>query len=265
MDVQEMGFIYKKHFSPSNVIGNCSTLVQESGAYNLYDFYTYYCNYGRTQEYMEDLAKKFLTLIKEKIPNTIITHEDCIDCLDNHACIQTWNGYTVETFIISFFEFLGYTVTHCNKKDDAHLGIDMIVSKDDSICFLVQCKPSSFWTSSYKHTIDDRLSLFEKHQKGNMKYPNIPYRYITYNSYKLRKYLSSIGRDFLFIDKRELWDQIEFVTINGKQTFNILELVDIYGRSIYNFNDLEYQKLGFNRHCQWNPLNKEWTKLDETT
>lgn len=166
--------IYKKGYSPRNVIGSCSFLYKELKPTSYDDFLKKYTEYtdnpnptlrGRTLKELIELSKSFQEESEkafygnDNFPK--LTFEDYYDLLVLHIIIETYDGQKVEEYYRNMYENAGYKTVLPNERDDAKLGIDFIIKTDEGDHF-IQVKPRSFITSISSGTRADRENHFIK-------------------------------------------------------------------------------------------------------
>lgn len=212
------GETWRKLFSGRPQIGACMWLCDKLKPTSFDDFYEKYIDSGkndkfvnkihrgRTTEELEDIAIRWRNVCNDF--NTPLS--EYYDAIVLHAIIETYMGRHFETKAIENLKENGYDVEHGDEYEDEYMNIDLKIYKDNKLLAFLQVKPLSFITSNKGHTKKDRIEVFKKHKFGHEKYPNIPYKYLLYDS------------------KTQKW---VYNAKEGRNLFNYEDLVDINGNS----------------------------------
>lgn len=134
---------------------------------------------GRTPNEIEDIAIRW----RDDTGDFDTPLSEYFDAIILHTIVETYVGIDFEKRAIECLENNGYQIVHGTDEEDSAMNIDFKVYKDGKLMFFIQVKPISFIVSDRIHTFKDRMNVFEKHVKGNERYPGVPYFYLIYDPY----------------------------------------------------------------------------------
>ena len=162
--------IWRKHYAPSNKIGNCSNLYRLHKPKDINDFYKKYITYasthqelsirdrGLSEEELISLAKEYKSEVEKLIEEQYELNEYINDMLC-HIIIETFNGHICEIEVINYLNSLGYECGYVDGYYDAKYGIDIVVK--NPLHFYIQVKPFSFFLSKRYDTKFDQVKLYD--------------------------------------------------------------------------------------------------------
>lgn len=167
--------------------GCCSYLYKKYGRPETYQaFYNNYTTdiscgqpqtYGRSEDYIYEVAKEFKNRCGEDYPV-----EDYYNYIVQKIIIDTLDGAKKESeAAINLEEKGGFTVIEPTYNEDKNYGIDLKCCEGETLSFLVQIKPHTFFTgNSNRGLIQDRKLALEKEKKCKELY-GVPVYYYIYD------------------------------------------------------------------------------------
>lgn len=206
-------------------IGSCMYLCKELKPVSYEDFYEKYVRSGyewafkdsgdrkstlrgRTYEELEDIAVRW----KEDCPSSDYPLSTFYDAIILHAIIETFMGNKMEMDARCVLHENGFTTEDVTDDEDAKMGIDFKVCKDGELKYLMQVKPLRFFISTNRDTNNDRRNVYNKQKDGNSIYPDVPYKYLIYDT---------LDAQWIYNPNtnRCLFDYEDLVSINGSPIY----------------------------------------------
>lgn len=162
--------IWRKHYAPSNKIGNCSNLFRLHMPTDVEDFYKKYITYAslhqelniRDRGLSEEEIIKLANEYKEEVESYSEKRYDISEYINDMLChiiIETFNGHISEIEVIKYLNSLGYECGYVDGYYDAKYGIDIVVKSPTK--FFIQVKPFSFFLSKRYDTKLDQTKLYD--------------------------------------------------------------------------------------------------------
>jgi len=178
----DVATIYKDHFSPAKVIGECNRLCRQLKPTSDEDFLNKYLKFaeehsnmeisqrGLTKQELLETALDFFLIIVQEVPTFPTTFDECLDCLVCHIITETYTGYLAEEKIFNELINNGFTCENTTEyRQDSYYGIDFFTYVKGEK-FAVQVKPATFFYAKKGHVKKDRLSMIFKYERASEKY-----------------------------------------------------------------------------------------------
>lgn len=176
-------------------IGSCMYLCKELKPTSYEDFYNKYVASGREWSYKDTAGRKstlrgrtydeleeIAIRWKEDCPGSKYPLSTFYDAIILHAIIETFMGNKMEMDARDKLHENGFVTEDVTDDEDAKMGIDFKVYKGNELKFLMQVKPLRFFISTNRDTHNDRRNVYNKQADGNRLYPNVPYKYLIYDT-----------------------------------------------------------------------------------
>lgn len=170
----------------TNNFGCCTYLYKKYNEPQTYQaFYDNYVNdisgykpqtYGRSEDYLYQEAEKLKERSGEDYPI-----EDYYNYIVKKLIVDTYDGCNREKCAAQYIENHGFIVKEPTIQEDKDFGIDLKCYKGETLKFLVQIKPNTFFMgNSNRGLLSDRKSALQKEEICNEKY-GVPVFYILYD------------------------------------------------------------------------------------
>ena len=136
---------------------------------------------GRSLEELEQIAINWQKDSEDF--NTPLS--EYFDAIILHTIVETYIGVDFENKAMKAMnDTKKYILERGTDEEDSAMNIDWkVFNLEHKLQCFIQVKPISFIISDRIHTFKDRVNAFEKHDKGNEKYPGVPYYYLIYDGY----------------------------------------------------------------------------------
>ena len=191
LNKEEYTVVWRNKYASRRSVGPCQDMARLLNSSTYEGFYNDYLNYansnlslpvskrGCTVDELEEVAYKWMTDSQNPYNLDLkIFYNGVI----MHVIIETMMGKIKEREAMDAFRECGYDIEESTSDEDALMGIDFKVIKDNEIKWLIQIKPISFILGFKTDLVSDRKHVFVKQTLGIEKYPTASYLYLFYNS-----------------------------------------------------------------------------------